>query len=275
MATSGRAVAAAVAGGAAKRQREEVVGAVGAEETSKVDPAAGASGPGAEVAAGTGEGGTVAVAAVAAVTPGTGMLAAVAAVAEAGEGAAAGLVASAAGDSSAPSSQHVMSLQQPAGPGADHPQQHAQPDVGTEQVVLGSLEDMDEEEDGCDSSDEDDTIMRQEGGDLNQGQEAGGMQKSKGEAAEDGAPTAETAVAAGSEAGASSKQNGYYRPRGGAGGGRRRDVLADGKVADLCLCAAEIQFVHPVTQQPMRFRITSAEPPYFGHVRQIEAPAAP
>jgi hypothetical protein len=59
---------------------------------------------------------------------------------------------------------------------------------------------------------------------------------------------------------------------GAAGGGKRFDVLANGQVQGLCLCAAELRFTHPATGEP--FRVEIPEPESFRHAKQVEADAA-
>jgi hypothetical protein len=59
---------------------------------------------------------------------------------------------------------------------------------------------------------------------------------------------------------------------GAAGGGKRFDVLANGQVQGLCLCAAELRFTHPATGE--LFRVEVPEPESFRHAKQVEADAA-
>ncbi|KAL6748430.1 pseudouridine synthase [Haematococcus lacustris] len=55
----------------------------------------------------------------------------------------------------------------------------------------------------------------------------------------------------------------------GPGQGRWLDVARDGRVVQLCLCAAGLQFTHPVTQQQVVLEVP--EPPYFLQLKAVEA----
>lgn len=58
----------------------------------------------------------------------------------------------------------------------------------------------------------------------------------------------------------------------GEGQGARKnvDVLSNGMVSPLCLCAAELHFSHPVTGEPLSMVIP--EPAYYDEVRRADAP---
>ncbi len=56
------------------------------------------------------------------------------------------------------------------------------------------------------------------------------------------------------------------------GGARRVDVLADGRVATLCLCAAELRLTHPITGQELHVHVP--EPGFFEEYRRAAAGSA-
>jgi hypothetical protein len=142
-----------------------------------------------------------------------------------------------------------------------------------------------EEEEGEEGDEGDEEAVGQEQWEQEEGVDAapgaaapGDAGPSHGTPAATVGPDNAAAAAAGAPAGSSEQQRqGGARkarppPQGGAGGGRRRDVLSSGHIVQLCLCAADLHFPHPVTGEPVHCAVP--EPQFFAEARQAEEQAA-